>query len=92
MKQATTYETKGNLFIFTDQHEVFLHLPEDSFAYLLESSMKVDLVLFTSTGFGFELEFELPLSYFFYLLKESVSKIQVTGHLISWLHWHCCIT
>lgn len=36
-------------FLFIDQHKVFLHLFEDSFAYLLESSMEVDLVLFFNT-------------------------------------------
>ena len=69
------------LFSNFQERGVF-HVFEDSFANMLQSSKNVKLAMFSDQGYHFQLEFELPLPNVLCLLKEGVSKIPVSNHLI----------
>lgn len=76
------------------QYDCLLFSFEDPFTSLLESSVKVDLVLFTSAKIGFNLRFELLLPFnipVFILLKHN-QAIRLCKQLLDWLYWKFEIT
>lgn len=61
--EKSTYNHEGDAGLFL-QYQAKVVIPdfEDPFTSLLESSVKVDIVLFTSEKFGFRMKFEFPIS------------------------------
>jgi hypothetical protein len=52
-----------------------------------ESVGEMNFLVFMDHEHMFSGHLELPIFCFFCLLKESVSMIQVSSHLLDWLHW-----
>jgi hypothetical protein len=58
----------------------------------LESSRKVNLLVFLDHGYQFQHKLELSFSKKLYLPGKVECILQLNGHLLDWLHWHFCIT
>jgi hypothetical protein len=63
-------ENEGYLLLSLGQEEVTFHVFQDPLASLLQSSVKVDFVVFMDYGFKFQLEFELLVVKFSFYLKK----------------------
>ena len=75
-----------------EKQEVYIHVLQDPFTILLESSVKAEFVLFISTGTGFRWEFELPFFEFLFLTKDSQNVLKLDVHVLDWLCWTFEIT
>jgi len=104
-REQLAHKDEAYLSLFSHhQNSVTIYAFEDCFAFMLETSENDNLVAFLESinGFsfsrwmsfeiGFKFQFKLPLSNFFCLLKESVSRKQSNNHFLSWLHWNFEIT
>jgi hypothetical protein len=80
------------LSVFSHQEEMIFHVFKDPVAILLQSSVKEEFTSFMSSGFGFNLCFQLPPFTFVCLLKKDVIREKSRSQLLDWLHWHFSIT
>jgi hypothetical protein len=87
-------------FLFYE-HAIVIHVLPNSFAFLFEKSEKKNFMAFLqsvidfkwmSSEIGFKMEFKFPFSNSFFFINKSVRRIQVSIHLLDWLHMHFCIT
>ena len=91
-KEQQTPMKQDFLPVFAHQEEMNFHGFQDPVAILLQSSVKEELVSFTSSSFGFNFCLQLPLFKFVYLLKKDVIGEKSGSQLLDWLHWHFSIT
>lgn len=71
---------------FNHRKDLMLHALHDPLVNLLQSSVEKEFSEFVNTCIGSNGKVEFPLSFLFCLLKEYVSRIQVSSHLLDWLH------
>ena len=65
-----------------------LHVFHDPLASLLQSAVKVIIVVFSDEGDHGQLCFWTPSARFVLLTRRSDRKNQSRSHLLDWLHWH----
>lgn len=69
------------------QNRVTFQIFKDPYTNLLQPYGKMNFLVFMDHEYIFSGNLELPRFFLFYLLKESTSRIQVSRHLMDWLHW-----
>ena len=82
------FETKDTLFFQQEVAMSSLHVFQDPMAYLLQSAVKVIIVVFSDEGDHGQLCFWMPSDRFVLLNRRSDQENQSKRHLLDWLHWH----
>ena len=82
------FETKDTLFFQQEVAMSSLHVFQDPMADLLQSAVKVLIVVFSDDGDHGQLRFWMPSYQYLLLIMRSDWENQSRRHLLDWLHWH----
>ena len=82
------FEAKDTLFFQQDVAVAKFHVFQDPMAALLQSAVKVIIVVFSDEGDHGQLCFWMPNDRFVLLTRISDQENQSRRHLLDWLHWH----
>ena len=82
------FETKDTLFFQQEVAMSSLHVYQDPMADLLQSAVKVLIVVFSNDGDHGQLRFWMPSYQYLLLIMRSDWENQSRRHLLDWLHWH----
>ena len=74
------------MFVVDHQEKVVIREFQDPFVDLLQSSREMSFIEFMEHVYMFSAHLEWHTFCFFCLLKESVSVIQISSHLLEWLY------
>jgi hypothetical protein len=92
-EQGTTVKNRGKSCLLANfQERVAICVLHDPFSFWLESSRKVNLVVFLDQGYQFQHKLKFSFSKFLYLPGKFECIFQLNSHLLDWIHWHFCIT
>ena len=82
------FETKDTLIFQQEVVMSSLHVFQDPMADLLQSAVKVIIVVFGDEGGHGQLWFWMPSYQYLLLIMRSDWENQSRRHLLDWLHWH----
>ena len=77
---------RGTCIFVGFQDKVKFQIIEDPYTDFLQSTREMNFLVFVDHEHIFSGHSEWPILFFLYLLKENVSVILVSSHLLDWLH------